>query len=45
LVSFPSRFGVSCGQSGELLPTCYKRLKISLALDGVFEPRFAFMGR
>ena len=29
----------------KLLPNCYKRLKISLALDGVFAPRFAFMGR
>jgi hypothetical protein len=29
----------------KLLPNCYKRLKISLALGGVFAPRFAFMGR
>ena len=29
----------------KLLPNCYKRLKISLVLDRVFAPRFAFLSR
>ena len=33
------------GDVGNDRANCYKRLKISLALGGVFAPRFAFMGR